>query len=75
MPLLVAARALGVVRLGDDAVEAAAARLEEVATRCRSSSESFVNPAKTLALELAGALPVIWGTSVVTTVAAEHAAA
>ncbi len=75
VPLLVAARALGVVRLGDDAVEAAAARLEEVATRCRSSSESFVNPAKTLALELAGALPVIWGTSVVTTVAAEHAAA
>ncbi|KJE23769.1 phospho-glucose isomerase-like protein [Frankia torreyi] len=75
VPLLVAVRELGIVRLGADAVEAAAARLEEVATRCRSSSESFVNPAKTLALELAGSLPLVWGTSAVTSVAAEHAAA
>ncbi|EIV93954.1 SIS domain-containing protein [Frankia sp. QA3] len=74
VPLLVAARALGIVRLADDAVEAAAARLEDVATRCRSSSESFVNPAKTLALQLAGTLPLIWGTSPVTSVAAERAA-
>ncbi|WP_313949475.1 SIS domain-containing protein, partial [Frankia sp. AvcI1] len=75
VPLLVAVRELGVIRLGADAVEAAAARLEEVATRCRSSSESFVNPAKTLALELAGSLPLVWGTSAVTSVAAEHVAA
>jgi hypothetical protein len=74
VPLLVAGRALGVVRAGDTAIEAAAARLEDVATRCRSSSESFVNPAKTLALELAGTLPIVWGTSQVTSVAAERAA-
>lgn len=75
VPLLVAGRALGVVRAGDAAIEAAAARLEDVATRCRTSSESFVNPAKTLALELAGSLPLLWGTSQVTAVAAARAAA
>ncbi|SNQ48721.1 putative sugar phosphate isomerase involved in capsule formation [Frankia canadensis] len=75
VPLLIAGRALGVVRAGDAAIEAAATRLEDVATRCRTSSESFVNPAKTLALELAGTLPVLWGTSQVTAVAASRAAA
>ncbi len=74
VPLLVIARALGIVRTGDAAVEAAATRLEDVATRCRPSSESFVNPAKTLALELAGTLPIVLGTSAVTAVAAERAA-
>jgi hypothetical protein len=56
------------------AVEAAAAHLEEIATRCRPSSESFVNPAKLLALELAGTLPMIWGTSAATAAAASRAA-
>ncbi|MCK9893795.1 SIS domain-containing protein [Frankia sp. AgB32] len=74
VPLFVIARALGIVRTGDAAVEAAATRLEDVATRCRPSSESFVNPAKTLALELAGTLPIFLGTSPVTAVAAERAA-
>jgi hypothetical protein len=75
VPLLVAGRALGIVRDGEAAVEAAAVRLEETATRCRASSESFVNPAKMLALELAGSLPVLWGTSLVTAVAAERGVA
>ncbi|CAO5147717.1 glucose/mannose-6-phosphate isomerase [Frankia sp. AiPs1] len=75
VPLLVAARALGVLRIEGTAIEAAAVRLEDVATRCRSSSESFVNPAKTLALELAGNLPLVWGTSAVTAVAARGAVA
>ena len=36
-----------------------AAALDEIATECGPAQESFVNPAKTLALELLDALPVI----------------
>jgi Bacterial phospho-glucose isomerase C-terminal SIS domain len=39
--------------------EAIAGALDEVATECGPAQESFVNPAKTLALELLDALPVI----------------
>ncbi len=74
LPLLLAGRELGLLHLPPEVVEATAARLEEVATRCRPSSEAFVNPAKTLALELAGALPMVWGTSPPMGVAAIRAA-
>ncbi|MCA0146253.1 SIS domain-containing protein [Blastococcus sp. LR1] len=40
-------------------VDAVAAALDEVAGECGPARESFVNPAKTLALELLDALPVI----------------
>ena len=73
VPLLAVGRSLGVIREGDAAIEAAAGRLEEMASRCRPTSESFVNPAKMLALELAGSIPLIWGTSRLTAVAAERA--
>src|SRR3954463_13476547 len=39
--------------------EAVAAALDEIASECGPAQESFVNPAKTLALELLDALPVI----------------
>jgi hypothetical protein len=39
--------------------EAIAAALDEVAAECGPAQESFVNPAKTLALELLDALPII----------------
>jgi glucose/mannose-6-phosphate isomerase len=73
-PLLAVGAALGVCRDAAAGVEAAAARLEEIASRSRPSSESFVNPAKLLALELAGTLPMIWGTSQATKAAASRAA-
>jgi Bacterial phospho-glucose isomerase C-terminal SIS domain len=63
VPLLVCAARLGVARIEDDAYEAAAAAMEDVSHQCRPSSESFVNPAKSLALDLVGSLPVIWGGS------------
>lgn len=63
MPPLLAARALGLVRMPDEVLESAAKRLEDLAFRCRPSSESFVSPAKEIALELAGSVPMIWGTS------------
>jgi hypothetical protein len=63
VPLLVCADRLGVARVDAGAYEAAAAVMEDVAHQCRPSSESFVNPAKSLALDLVGSLPVIWGGS------------
>lgn len=74
VPLLLAGRELGLLALPPEVLEATAARLEEVATRCRPSSEAFVNPAKTLALEVADTLPMIWGTSPTMGVAATRAA-
>jgi glucose/mannose-6-phosphate isomerase len=70
VPLVVAAARLGVFDMPGEAYEAAAAELERVAHLCRPDSEAFVNPAKTLALDLSGTLPMIWGTSPLTGVAA-----
>ncbi len=70
VPLVVAASRLGVLDMAEEAYESAAAELERVAHLCRPDSEAFVNPAKTLALDLAGTLPMIWGTSPLTGVAA-----
>ena len=75
VPLLVAATRLGAARIEDDAYEAAAAVMEDVSHQCRPSSESFVNPAKSLALDLAGLLPMIWGSSPLAGVAAARFAA
>jgi glucose/mannose-6-phosphate isomerase len=63
VPLILAARALDLVEVTDDVLEATAKRLEDVSHRCRPSSESFINPGKQLASELAGAVPMVWGTS------------
>jgi glucose/mannose-6-phosphate isomerase len=71
-PLLVIAERLGVVRVGPEVYEQAATRLEEVSHQCRPASESFVNPGKSLALDLVGTLPVVWGTSVLSGVAARR---
>jgi glucose/mannose-6-phosphate isomerase len=70
VPLVVAASRLGVVSVGDSDYEAAAAELERVSHLCRPDSESFVNPGKSIALELSGTLPMIWGTSPLAGVAA-----
>ena len=70
MPLVVIAGRLGLLEAGADDYESAAAELERVSYLCRPDSESFVNPAKSLALELAGTLPMIWGSSPLAGVAA-----
>lgn len=59
--LLIIAEQLGMIEIGEDGYEDAAAVLEDIAHRCRPVSESFVNPAKSLALDLVGALPLVWG--------------
>jgi len=70
VPLVVAASKLGLFDMPAEAYEAAATELERVAHLCRPDSEAFVNPAKGLALELSGTLPMIWGTSPLAGVAA-----
>lgn len=70
VPLIVAAAALRLVPADADLFERVAGGLEDMAHRCRPSSESFVNPGKSLAMDLAESLPMIWGSSAATSVAA-----
>jgi glucose/mannose-6-phosphate isomerase len=72
IPLLVIAERLGVTRIEPDVYELAACRLEDVSHQCRPASESFVNPGKSLALDLVGELPMVWGTSALSGVAARR---
>jgi hypothetical protein len=74
-PVLLAADALDLIDAPATALEAAADRLDEVSMRCRPSSESFVNPAKSLALDLAGSVPLVLGNGELAGVAARRAAA
>jgi glucose/mannose-6-phosphate isomerase len=70
VPLILAARSVGVADVPDDVLETTAKRLEDVSHRCRPSSESFLNPGKQLALDLVGAVTMVWGTSALAGVAA-----
>lgn len=70
--LLAIAERIGVARIGADGFEDAATAMEDVSHRCRPSSESFVNPAKSLALDMVGGLPVVWGTQRLGAVAASR---
>jgi glucose/mannose-6-phosphate isomerase len=72
VPLLVIAEGLGLASIGPDGFELAASVLEDVSHQCRPSSESFVNPGKSLALDLVGSLPVIWGGTPLASVAARR---
>jgi glucose/mannose-6-phosphate isomerase len=72
VPLIVIAERLGLVQVGAGGYEAAATLLEDVSHQCRPSSESFVNPGKSLALDLLGALPAVWGGSPLAMVAASR---
>lgn len=63
VPLVFMASRLGVARIDDGEYEAAAVVLEEMSHQCRPSSEAFVNPAKSLALDILGTVPLIWGGS------------
>ena len=72
VPMVVIASRLGVARIDADAYEPVAAAMEDISHQCRPSSESFVNPAKSLALDLVGTLPLIWGGSPLAAVAARR---
>ena len=69
-PLVLAADALGLLEAPPETFVATAQLLDDAATRCRPSSDHVVNPAKTIALDLQGRLPMVWGTSAIANVAA-----
>jgi hypothetical protein len=73
-PMLLLADQLGLMPAGSADTELVAAALDEVAAECGPARESFVNPAKTLALELLDALPVIAAEGPLAGAAAERVA-
>jgi hypothetical protein len=72
VPVLLAARTLGLVKVNEADLAETATRLDADAERCRPTAESFVNPAKALALDLGGSIPVLWGSSTLAAAAARR---
>jgi glucose/mannose-6-phosphate isomerase len=72
VPLIVVANELGLVVAPPGELALAADRLDATAEACRPASESFVNPAKRLAIDLVGTLPVIWGAGALCRLAAKR---
>src|SRR4051812_6840154 len=63
VPVLLAARALGLVKITEADLAETASRLDADADRCRPTPENFVNPAQAMALAVAGSVPGIRGSS------------
>ncbi|MGK5632863.1 SIS domain-containing protein, partial [Streptomyces sp. URMC 123] len=59
-PLIALFDRIGFISAEPDTVQRVADRLDRVAERCGPAVETYSNPAKTLATELAGALPLLW---------------
>ncbi|MEU4927089.1 SIS domain-containing protein [Streptomyces yokosukanensis] len=59
-PLLALLDRTGLLGAPPDALEKVADRLDQIAERCGPAIATYSNPAKTLAAELADALPVVW---------------
>jgi hypothetical protein len=74
-PVLATADGIGLIDASTDVLTAVAERLDARAATYRPSSEAFVNPAKTLALDLADSVPVVLGDGDVTGVAASRTVA
>jgi glucose/mannose-6-phosphate isomerase len=63
VPVLVVADALGLMSVPPYLLQEVADDLDRVSAACAPAVETYANPAKQLAVDLAGSLPVIWGTS------------
>lgn len=70
VPLVYVAERFALAAVGEAGYEEAAAILEDVSYQCRPSSESFVNPGKSLALDLVETLPLVWGGTPLATIVA-----
>ncbi|MBU7598647.1 mannose-6-phosphate isomerase [Streptomyces sp. P38-E01] len=71
-PLLMLTDRLGLGHTPPDAVQALATRLDEVAGRCGPAIPTHENAAKSLAQELADALPLIWSETPVADAVGRH---
>jgi D-arabinose 5-phosphate isomerase GutQ len=72
VPVLLSARTFGLVKVNEADLAETATRLDADAERCRPGLESFVNPGKSLALDIAQSIPIVWGSSPLATVAARR---
>jgi glucose/mannose-6-phosphate isomerase len=70
VPVIVGVQATGVFEADAGDFHTAADVLDDISQRCRPGSETFVNPAKHLAVELSDSVPVVWGSSPLAGVAA-----
>ncbi|WP_055557650.1 SIS domain-containing protein [Streptomyces sp. NBRC 110028] len=59
-PLLMLVDRIGLVAAPPAVLQQVADRLDRVAERCGPAIATYTNPAKTLAAELAGSLPLLW---------------
>ncbi|MDK1475720.1 SIS domain-containing protein [Streptomyces sp. 549] len=71
-PLLTLTDRLGLSHTPPEAIAALADRLDRVAERCGPAIATYSNPAKSLATELADALPLLWSEGPVADAAARH---
>lgn len=72
VPVLMTGRALGMVSITEADLAETAVRLDADAQRCRATLDAVVNEGKSMALDLAGNIPVIWGSSRLASVAANR---
>ncbi|NGN69399.1 mannose-6-phosphate isomerase [Streptomyces sp. A7024] len=71
-PLLQLTDRLGLVDAPAATLDKVADRLDAVAERCGPAIETYTNPAKTLAVELAESLPLLWADGPVAAAAGRH---
>jgi hypothetical protein len=71
-PLLVLIDRIGLVAAPQPTIQSIADRLDRTAERCGPAIATYSNPAKTLAVELADALPLLWSEGPVAGAAARH---
>ncbi|WP_419995464.1 SIS domain-containing protein [Streptomyces boninensis] len=71
-PLLQLTDRLGLIEAPPAALDKVADRLDAVAERCGPAIETYTNPAKTLAVELAESLPLLWADGPVAAAAGRH---
>ncbi len=75
VPVVMTLDAAGLADVPRGTLAALADQLDTAAERCGPVVDSLANPAKALALELAGSLPYVWGASDIANVAADRTAA
>lgn len=73
-PLIALADRLGVFSAPPSGLQSLADRLDQVAERCGPALPTYGNPAKTLATELAGALPLLWSEGALAGAVGRHCA-
>lgn len=73
-PLLVLFDRLGLFPADSSSLQSLADRLDHVAERCGPAIATYTNPAKTLATELTGTLPLLWSEGAVAEAVAQRCA-